>query len=190
MSTADPGAVGPERILDDSGVRAAVAGMARDVLSRLGPDGPPLALVGIQRRGVDLARMLADAILDRRGVETPIGSVDITLYRDDLMAIGPVPLVGETDLPEGGVDERAIVLVDDVLYTGRTVRAALNELMDWGRPARVLLAVLVDRGGRELPVQADVAGRALAVRPDRRVDVLVPRVDGVLAVELGAGRGG
>ncbi|MEX0843560.1 MAG: bifunctional pyr operon transcriptional regulator/uracil phosphoribosyltransferase PyrR, partial [Gemmatimonadota bacterium] len=118
------------------------------------------------------------------GVEIPSGALDITLYRDDLMAIGPRPVVGESTLPLEGVEGRAVVIVDDVLFTGRTVRAAINELMDWGRPARIDLCVLVDRGGRELPIQPDVVGRRVEVRHDQIVEVLVPEQDGRLAVEL------
>ncbi len=179
----------PQVVMDDVGVRAAVEGMAGDLVCHPGVS-VPLTLIGIQRRGLDLAHMLGMSIERMTDSEVPIGTVDITLYRDDLMAIGPVPLVGETELPEGGVDDRAVALVDDVLYTGRTVRAALNELMDWGRPSRVLLCVLVDRGGRELPIQPDVVGRVMSVAPGARVDVLVPRIDHRLAVVLGSGNAG
>jgi len=141
-----------------------------------------LVLMGIQRRGVDLADMIRAAIRQAEGVEVPTGTLDITLYRDDLMALGPKPVVGETTLPRGGVEGMAVVLVDDVLYTGRTARAALNELMDWGRPARILLCVLVDRGDRELPIQPDVVGREFPVLSNQLVDVLVPARDGELAV--------
>ena len=140
--------------------------------------------MGIQRRGVDLAGMIRDAIREAEGVEVPAGTLDITLYRDDLMALGPRPVVGKTGLPAGGVDGRAVVLVDDVVYTGRTVRAALNELMDWGRPDRILLCVLVDRGERELPIHPDIVGREAPVLASHRVDVQVPRLDGELAVVL------
>ena len=100
------------------------------------------------------------------------------------MALGPRPVVGESKLPPQGIDERSVVIVDDVLYTGRTARAALNELMDWGRPARILLCVLVDRGGREVPIQPDIVGREVHVLGDQRVDVQVPELDGDLAVVL------
>src|SRR5690606_11927866 len=114
----------------------------------------------------------------------PVVSLDITLCRDDLMAIGPRAIVGETRLRPGGIDGRVLVIVDDVAYTGRTARAALDELADFGRPARIYYCVLIDRGGRELPIQPDIVGRTVEVEPGERVDVLVPELDGRLAVEL------
>ena len=169
--------------MDGPDVRRAIDRMAHEVLEKLGGT-ERLILIGIQRRGVDLADMLGAAIAAAEGSRVPTGTLDITFYRDDLMAVGPRPLVGETKLPPGGVDDRAVVLVDDVLYTGRTARAALNELMDWGRPARILLCALVDRGHRELPIQPDIFGREFPVLENQRVDVLVPRLDGQLAVVL------
>ena len=171
--------------MDGADVRRAVDRMAHEVLEKLGGTRH-LLLIGIQRRGVDLAGMISKAITAAEGTEVATGTLDITFYRDDLMAIGPRPLVGETKLPPGGVDDMAVVLVDDVLYTGRTARAALNELMDWGRPARILLCVLVDRGDRELPIQPDIVGREFPVLANQRVDVLVPALDGELAVVLGS----
>lgn len=171
--------------MDGADVRRAVDRMAHEVLEKLGGTRH-LVLIGIQRRGVDLAGMISKAISGAEGTEVATGTLDITFYRDDLMAIGPRPLVGETKLPPGGVDDMAVVLVDDVLYTGRTARAALNELMDWGRPARILLCVLVDRGDRELPIQPDIVGREFPVLANQRVDVLVPALDGELAVVLGS----
>ena len=175
----------PTVLMDGMAVKRAVGRMSHEILEKLGGTGQ-LVLMGIQRRGVDLADMIRRAILEAEGAEVPTGTLDITLYRDDLMALGPRPVVGETDLPRGGVDGRAVVLVDDVLYTGRTARAALNELMDWGRPARILLCVLVDRGDRELPIQPDIVGREAPALADHRVDVLVPRLDGELAVVVSA----
>lgn len=157
--------------------------MSREVLDRLGGTRD-LVLMGIQRRGVQLARMIGRAIGEADGTRVPLGTLDITLYRDDLMAVGPKPLVGESQLPPRGVDEQAVVIVDDVLYTGRTARAALNELMDWGRPSRILLCVLVDRGDRELPIQPDIVGRQFKVLGHQRIDVHVPELDGELAVVL------
>jgi len=136
-----------------------------------------LVLVGIQRRGVQLADRLVRIILAQEGVEVASGALDITLYRDDLQTVGPRPVVGATKLP-WTLDGKRVVIVDDVLYTGRTVRAALDELADFGRPARIGLAVLVDRGGRELPIHADVVGRKVEVAPDQRVDVFVTELDG------------
>ena len=140
-----------------------------------------LVVVGIQRRGVQLAARLCAEIREREGVDIPRGALDITLYRDDLQTIGPRPVVGATDLP-WELDGKRVVIVDDVLYTGRTVRAALDELADFGRPSRIALAVLVDRGGRELPIHADVVGKKVEVGSDQRVDVLVEELDGRDAV--------
>jgi pyrimidine operon attenuation protein/uracil phosphoribosyltransferase len=166
-------------IMDGPTVERTVARMAAEVL-RLAGGGADLVLVGIHRRGVQLAARLAAAI------DAPVasGSLDITLYRDDLMAVGPRPVVGQTRLPAGGIDGRIVCIVDDVLYTGRTVRAALDELADFGRPRRTLLAVLVDRGGRELPIHADVVGERVEVPEGGRVEVMVPEIDGVLGVEV------
>ena len=169
--------------MDGVAVRRAVGRMAHEILEKLG-GVERLILIGIQRRGVDLADMIREAITEAEGAPVERGTLDITFYRDDLMALGPRPVVGQTLLPAAGVDGMSVVLVDDVLYTGRTARAALNELMDWGRPARILLCVLVDRGDRELPIQPDIAGREIPILADQRVDVLVPRLDGELAVVL------
>ena len=136
-----------------------------------------LILVGIQRRGVQLAERIAGYITEREGAIVALGALDITLYRDDLQTIGPRPGVGKTDLPLS-LDHRTVVIVDDVLYTGRTVRAAMDELADFGRPARIALAVLVDRGGRELPIHADIVGKRIQAPSELRVDVLIREVDG------------
>lgn len=170
-------------LMDERAVTRAVARMARELVER-NSGVERLSLVGIHRRGVQLADLVASEIERAEGTRPPQGTLDITLYRDDLMAIGPRPVVGETRLPPGGVDGRAVVIVDDVLYTGRTARAALDELADFGRPSRIYLCVLVDRGGRELPIQPDVVGKVVDAGEDERVDVLVPEIDGQLAVEL------
>lgn len=136
-----------------------------------------LVIVGIQRRGVQLADRIVRIIKANEGVDVPSGALDITLYRDDLQTVGPRPVVGATTLP-WTLDDQRVVIVDDVLYTGRTVRAALDELADFGRPARIALAVMIDRGGRELPIHADVIGRTIDVGTGQRVDVLVEELDG------------
>jgi len=141
-----------------------------------------LVLVGIQRRGVELAARIRALIAQSETVQVPWGKLDITLYRDDLQTVGPRPVVGETSLPD--LDGRTVAIVDDVLYTGRTVRAALDECSDFGRPRRILLCVLIDRGGRELPIQADIVGHKVTAGPGDRVDVLVSELDGRDAVEL------
>lgn len=174
----------PERraLLDAQALARALDAISQDIVKFAGGTDR-LVLVGIQRRGVQLAERIASAIQAREGVQVPRGALDITLYRDDLQTVGPRPVVGETNIPVA-LDDRCVVIVDDVLYTGRTIRAALDELADFGRPARIGLAVLVDRGGRELPIQADVVGRKVKTRPGDRVDVLVKEVDGRDAVEL------
>ena len=140
-----------------------------------------LIIVGIQRRGVQLAARLVSSINEREGVAVPNGALDITLYRDDLQTVGPRPVVGPTHLP-WDLEGKNVVIVDDVLYTGRTIRAALDELADFGRPRRIALAVLIDRGGRELPIQPDVVGKTIEVGEQQRVDVMVDDLDGRDAV--------
>ena len=176
-------------LMDESAVRHNLERMAAEIVQRH-PDIATLALIGIRRRGVDLAELLAAEIERTTSAAPALGTLDITLYRDDLMAIGPRPVVGETRLPDGGIDGRVLVIVDDVAYTGRTARAALDELADFGRPARILLCVLIDRGERELPIQPDIVGMTVDVPPGRRVEVRVPGIDGSLEVEItGAGQG-
>lgn len=170
-------------LMDAEGVRLALARMAREVIERSGGTDA-LVFMGIRRRGVELAERLRQFVEEAEGTRVPFGILDITLYRDDLQEVGILPVVGETELPAEGVDGRIVILVDDVVYTGRTIRAALNELMDWGRPARILLCALVERQGRELPIQPDIVGRHVEILPGQRVEVLVPEEDGRLAVEI------
>ena len=138
-----------------------------------------LAIVGIRTRGVPLARRLADTIRDIGRHEVPTGALDITLYRDDLMrhAIGPQPVVRSTDIGFS-IDDRKILLVDDVLFTGRTIRAALDALIDFGRPKAIQLAVMVDRGHRELPIKADYVGKNLPTSLSESVAVRLAEIDG------------
>jgi pyrimidine operon attenuation protein / uracil phosphoribosyltransferase len=151
--------------MNADGIERALARMAHEVVERARERGGELAVVGIRRGGVYLAQRLRKLIAAFTGSEPPMGTLDISLYRDDLSELEVAPVVGPTDI-RFPVTGKTIVLVDDVLYTGRTVRAALDELVDFGRPRRVLLTVLVDRGGRELPIAADVVGVQLEV-PDR-----------------------
>ena len=168
-------------LMDDRALARTLARMATEIVEKAqGTEG--LVLVGIQRRGVELASRIRALIARSEGISPPFGKLDITLYRDDLQTIGPRPVVGETSLPD--LDGKTVAIVDDVLYTGRTVRAALDECSDFGRPRRILLCVLIDRGGRELPIQADIAGKRLTASPGDRVDVLVSELDGRDAVEL------
>src|SRR3954453_16487141 len=138
-----------------------------------------LALVGVRTRGVHIARRLARALREITGKDVPTGALDITLYRDDLMrqAVGPQPLVRRTEIPFS-IDDRKILLVDDVLYTGRTTRAALDALIDFGRPKAIQLIVLVDRGHRELPIKADYVGKNLPTALDESVQVRLQESDG------------
>jgi pyrimidine operon attenuation protein/uracil phosphoribosyltransferase len=168
--------------MDERAVRRAIARMAREVVERNdGTDG--LVLVGIHRRGVHLAELLGEEIEKSEGGKVPRGTLDITLYRDDLSVIGPRPVIGASDIP-ADIEGRSVVIVDDVCFTGRTARAAIDHLADFGRPARIYLCVLVDRGGRELPIQPDFVGRHFDVTPAEDVAVLVPAEDERLAVEL------
>ncbi len=166
----------PSIVLDARALDRTLRRMADQIIElNAGPDG--LILVGIQRRGVQLAERLGRIIEAQEKVSVARGALDITLYRDDLQTVGPRPVVGATHLPLT-LDEQKVIIVDDVLYTGRTVRAALDELADFGRPSRIALAVLIDRGGRELPIHADIVGRAVTVAAGERVDVFVEEVDG------------
>jgi len=170
--------------MDEKAVRRALSRMAREIVERT--EGTSnLALMGIHRRGIEIAELLREEIDRAEGVRVEVGSIDISLYRDDLEEIGPRPIIGGSELPPSGVDGQTVVLVDDVLFTGRTARAAMNELMDWGRPSRILLCVLIDRDGRELPIQPDVVGRHVELLDDSQVvEVLVPGRDGSLRVDL------
>lgn len=166
----------PSTVLDARALDRTLRRIADQILEHnAGTDD--LILIGIQRRGVQLAERLGRIIEEREGTTVPRGALDITLYRDDLQTVGPRPVVGATHLP-WTLDGHNVVIVDDVLYTGRTVRAALDELADFGRPARIALAVLIDRGGRELPIHADIVGRTVTVAEDDRVDVFVEELDG------------
>jgi pyrimidine operon attenuation protein/uracil phosphoribosyltransferase len=162
-------------------MRRAIRRMAHEVVERnRGADG--LMIVGLQRRGVPLAERLAAAINEIEGVQVPVGALDINLYRDDLTA-RPQPLVRPTTLPIS-VEGTIIVLVDDVFYTGRTARAALNALMDLGRPKQVQLAVMVDRGHRELPIRADYVGKNVPTATNEQIQVRVVEFDGTEEVVL------
>jgi pyrimidine operon attenuation protein/uracil phosphoribosyltransferase len=150
--------------------------MAAEIAERQ-PEPCEAVLVGIRTRGVPLARRLAGLLAQQAAGEPAVGALDITLYRDDLTTIAAQPIMKGTDIPVS-IDGRTVVLVDDVLYTGRTVRAALDELIDFGRPSRIELAVLVDRGHRELPIRADYVGEGLTTTRDESVQVLLAEEDG------------
>ena len=135
-----------------------------------------LCLIGIQKRGDVIAERIRGEIEKEAGKRLELGTLDITLYRDDLSAIGPKPIIASTEIP-CNIDGIRIVLIDDVLYTGRTVRAALDELVDFGRPARIYLAVLIDRGGRELPIHPDFVGKRVEVMDNEHIQVRVKDID-------------
>jgi pyrimidine operon attenuation protein / uracil phosphoribosyltransferase len=162
-------------VLDAEEIRRALTRIAHEILERTrGGDG--IILLGIPTRGVPLARRLAALIGEFEGLEVPRGSLDVTMHRDDLR-LHPARALGRTDLPPGGVDGKIVVLVDDVLFSGRTVRAALDALNDLGRPRAVQLAVLVDRGHRELPIRADYVGKNLPTSQREVVHVRLSEVD-------------
>lgn len=163
------------RIMDEAAMDRALSRIAHEVTERnQGTD--KLALIGIQRRGVPLAKRLAERILSFEGVQVPVGILDITFYRDDLSLLDDHPLVKDTDIPFpiSGMD---MVMVDDVLYTGRTARAAMDAIMDIGRPRTIQFAVLIDRGHRELPIRADYVGKNVPTSQDEVVHVCVTEVD-------------
>ena len=158
-------------VLDGSGVQRALSRMAHEMIERhKGVDG--LVLVGIRTNGVYLARRLAVKIAEIEGTPVSLGELDVTLYRDDLSTIKDHPLVRKTEIPFDLTD-RKVVLVDDVLFTGRTIRAAMDGVMDLGRPRLIQLAVLIDRGHRELPIRADYVGKNMPTGPDERVKVFL-----------------
>jgi pyrimidine operon attenuation protein/uracil phosphoribosyltransferase len=175
-------------VLERAEISRALTRIAHEILERArGPEH--LVLLGIPTRGVPLAARLAGRIGQVEGGPVPHGSLDITMYRDDLR-LRPARTLGPTEVPPEGIDGQTVVLVDDVLYSGRTVRAALDALSDLGRPRAVQLAVLVDRGHRELPIRADYVGKNLPTSQTEEVRVLLTEVDGEDAVLLGQARRG
>lgn len=163
-------------VMDGEKIERVITRIGHEILERH-RDLTHLALVGIRTRGVPLAHRLQARVREFEGREIPVGILDITLYRDDLTAIGPQALLKETKI-HFSIDERRIILVDDVLFTGRTVRAALDGLMDFGRPRVIQLAVLVDRGHRELPIRADYAGKNVPTNLNEMVEVRLREEDG------------
>lgn len=168
-------------ILSSDDMRRALTRIAHEIVER-NHGADELLLVGLQRRGVPLAERIALAIASFERADVPVGALDINLYRDDLTS-RPQPLVRPTELPVG-IDGRIVVLIDDVFYTGRTARAALNALMDLGRPRMVQLAVMIDRGHHELPVRADYVGKNVPTALDEEVQVRVREFDGAEEVVL------
>jgi pyrimidine operon attenuation protein/uracil phosphoribosyltransferase len=170
--------------MDADRIARSVTRIAHEILER-NRGVEDLALVGIRARGVPLAARLAVCLRELSGVDVPTGALDIGLYRDDVMRhpVGPQPIIRRTEIPFS-IDNRLILLVDDVLYTGRTIRAALDALIDFGRPKAIQLVALIDRGHRELPIRADYVGRNIPTSPQQSVQVRLAEIDGVDAVEL------
>ena len=170
------------QIMTPDEIRRATIRMSHEIVEKqAGTAG--LVLIGIQRRGVPLAERIAAGILEHENVEVPVGALDITFYRDDLSLIAQQPVVKGTELPFD-LNGRTVVLVDDVLYTGRTIRAAMDALVDFGRPQAIRLAVLVDRGHRELPIRADHVGKNVPTSREELVQVQLEEIDGVDGVEI------
>ena len=171
-------------VMEADGIRRALVRIAHEIVERNRGVGD-VALVGIRRRGVQVAQRLAQSLLEITGRDVPTGALDITLYRDDLMRhpVGPQPVLRRTEIPFS-IDDRRILLVDDVLYTGRTIRAALDALIDFGRPRSIQLAVMVDRGHRELPIKADYVGRNVPTSARQSVQVKLIEEDGVDEVAI------
>jgi len=174
---------GWKAVLTPEEIRRALSRIAHEILERT-HGGERIVLLGIPTRGVPLARRLAERIGEFEGTPAPYGSLDVTMHRDDLR-LRPARALRRTEVPSGGVDGKTVVLVDDVLFSGRTIRAALDALNDLGRPRAVQLAVLVDRGHRELPIRADYVGKNLPTSLRESVKVKLEETDGVDAVLLG-----
>ena len=169
-------------LMDETAVKRALRRIAHEILEKNG-GAEGLALVGIKRRGVPLAEIIADNIKEIEGVRVPVGVADITFYRDDLKHISYEPVLNKADFGFD-VTGKTVVLVDDVLYTGRTARAAMEAVMSAGRAAAIRLAILVDRGHRELPIRGDFVGKNVPTSKSERISVKIPPIDDITAVEL------
>lgn len=164
-------------ILNSSAVEQTIKNLAREI-NQTYPHIKDVVLIGIQTRGVPLARRISQNLYEKKGHKVPVGVIDITLYRDDMHAIALQPLIKETDIPFD-LNDRIVILVDDVIFTGRSIRAAIDQLVDFGRPQAVRLCVLLDRGHRELPIQPDFVGKTVATARNEQVNVLMKEVDGL-----------
>jgi pyrimidine operon attenuation protein/uracil phosphoribosyltransferase len=170
-------------LIDAEGLRRVITRIAHEIIERNG-GAENVVLVGIRRRGYPLAKRIAAKIHEFESVEIPVGALDITLYRDDLQMIAHQPVVSGTEIAFD-IDEKVVVLVDDVLFTGRTVRAALDELIDFGRPRAIQLAVVVDRGHREIPIRADFVGKNVPTSKREVIMVHVTEIDDHDGVSIG-----
>ncbi|MDQ1084277.1 MULTISPECIES: bifunctional pyr operon transcriptional regulator/uracil phosphoribosyltransferase PyrR [Microbacterium] len=169
-------------VMHDADIARALTRISHEILeSNRGPEG--LVLLGIPTRGVTLAERIASLVSEFGGAAVPVGSLDVTMYRDDLHR-NPTRAPRKTEIPAGGIDGKVVVLVDDVLFSGRSIRAALDALQDIGRPAAVRLATLVDRGHRELPIRPDFVGKNLPSARDERVNVRLAETDGAESVTI------
>ena len=188
-ATSSTSSDGSRTVLDARDITRALTRISHEILER-NRGAADLVLLGIPSRGVPLAERIAERMASVEGVSVPVGSIDVTMYRDDLR-LKPARTLMPTDIPAGGIDGKTVVLVDDVLYSGRTIRAALDALTEVGRPRAVQLAVLVDRGHRELPIRADFVGKNLPTSLAERVRVSLEAIDGVDSVAIaGHGVGG
>lgn len=169
-------------LMDEAAVSRALKRISHEILEKNNGCGE-LCIIGIKRRGVALAKIIADNIYNIEGVHVPTGEIDITHYRDDLSVVSPDPVINSAELAFSIVGKK-VILVDDVLYTGRTVRAALDKLMSLGRAASVQLAVLIDRGHRELPIRGDYVGKNVPTAKSELIAVKIPPFDGITAAEL------
>jgi len=168
--------------MGESDIRRALVRITHEIIEK-NKGRKNLGLIGIKRRGDFIARRIAQRIKESEGIKIPLGALDITLYRDDLQLVSDMPIIEGTDIPFN-INKKIIILVDDVLYTGRTIRAAIEEILDFGRPKTIQLAVLVDRGHRELPIQADFVGKKVPTAKNEIVDVHIKEFDGKDAVIL------
>ncbi len=169
-------------LMDEAAISRALKRISHEILEK-NNGGKDLCIIGIKRRGVALAKVISDNIYNIEGIRVPTGEIDITFYRDDLTAISSDPIIHPTDLPFSIVGKK-VILVDDVLYTGRTVRAALDALLRYGRAAAIQLAVLIDRGHRELPIRGDYVGKNVPTSKTELISVKIPPYDDITSAEL------
>ena len=169
-------------VMDEAAVRRSIARITHEIIEK-NNGSDDLCLLGVHRRGIPLARMLAENVEKFEGVQVPVGSIDISLYRDDLTELSDLPATGESDIP-CDITGKKVIIVDDVIYTGRTARAAIEAVFHYGRPKLIQLAVLIDRGHRELPIRPDYVGKNIPTSHTEVVSVMVDEYDGKTGVCL------